>query len=142
MKKPTVKNITQFLNQALRVKKIKDASINGLQVKSRRAGEIGTVGFAVDACFSTFEKAMKLDVALLVVHHGIKWRPQKDRDLEKKREALLKKNEMALYAAHLPLDLHEEYGNNAQLSRLLDLRELRRFGRYHGVKIGYAGLFK
>ncbi len=43
---------------------------------------------------------------------------------------------------HLPLDLHEEYGNNMQLSRLLDVREPRRFGKYHGIKIGYAGTFK
>ena len=142
MQKPTVRNITRFLNQTLRVKKIKDASLNGLQVRSRSSGAIKTVGFAVDACLSTFEKARKLDVELLVVHHGIKWRPRKDRDLEKQREANLIKNGMALYAAHIPLDLHEEYGNNAQLARLLDLRGLRKFGRYHGVKIGYAGTFR
>src|SRR5574342_105589 len=130
MQKPTVRNITHFLNQTLRVKKIKDASMNGLQVRSRGAGEIRTVGFAVDACLSTFQKAKKHDVGLLVVHHGIKWRPQKDRDLEKHRETVLAKNGMALYAAHLPLDLHEDYGNNAQLARILDLRGLRRFGRY------------
>jgi dinuclear metal center YbgI/SA1388 family protein len=142
MMSPTVSNITHFLNQTLRVKQIKDSSMNGLQVRSRGAGKIGTVGFAVDACLSTFEKAKRLDVELLVVHHGIKWRPQKDRDLEKRREAILKENDMALYAAHLPLDLHEEYGNNAQLARLLELRGLRKFGRYHGVTIGYAGTFK
>jgi dinuclear metal center YbgI/SA1388 family protein len=141
MQRPTVANISHFLNQTLRVRKIKDASMNGLQVRSRSAAAIKTVGFAVDACLSTFEKAKKLDVELLVVHHGIKWRPRKDRDLEKQRSAVLKKNDIALYAAHLPLDLHEEYGNNAQLARLLGLRELRKFGRYHGVKIGYAGTF-
>jgi len=75
------------------------------------------------------------------VHHGIKWRPQKDRTLAKERAASLEKNNIALFAAHLPLDLHEEYGNNIQLSRLLGVREPRRFGRYHGVKIGYAGSF-
>ena len=48
---------------------------------------------------------------------------------------------MALYAAHLPLDLHRIYGNNIQLSRMLDVQELRKFGRYHGIKIGYAGRF-
>ena len=142
MEKPTVKNITSFLNKTLRVGKIKDASLNGLQVRSRRSGAVGKVGFAVDACLSTFEQAKQLDVDLLVVHHGIKWRPQKDRDLENKRAAYLKKNNLALYAAHLPLDLHHEYGNNMQLARLLDLQRVRRFGRYHGIKIGYAGDFR
>jgi dinuclear metal center YbgI/SA1388 family protein len=126
----------------LRVGKIKDASLNGLQVRSRKSGEIRKVGFAVDACISTFEKAKKLGVDLLVVHHGIKWRPQKDRELETRRAEHLKKNNIALYAAHLPLDLHEEHGNNMQLFRILGARGSRRFGRYHGIKIGYAGTFR
>ncbi len=131
-------NIAGFLNNTLRVAQIKDASLNGLQAGSR-AGAVTKVGFAVDGCLSTFEKAVELDVDLLVVHHGIKWRPQKDRDLENGRAAYLKKHKLALYAAHLPLDRHEEYGNNIQLSRMLNLRDPRRFGRYHGITIGYAG---
>lgn len=142
MIKPTIKNITSFLNRTLRIRQIKDASVNGLQARSRKNGEIKRVGFAVDACRSTFEKADKRDVDLLIVHHGIKWRPQKDRELENKRAAYLKKSDIALYAAHLPLDLHEEYGNNMQLCRLLDVQGPRKFGRYHGIKIGYAGTFR
>ena len=142
MRRATIRNITDFLNKTLRIRKIKDSSMNGLQVRSRKAGEIQKVGFAVDACISSFEKAKKLGVDLLVVHHGIKWRPQKDRDLENKRAAYLTKNNIALYAAHLPLDLHEEYGNNMQLCRLLDVQGPRKFGKYHGIKIGYAGIFR
>jgi len=123
------------------VNKIKDSSVNGLQVRSRKGGPIRRVGFAVDACISTFEKASGLEVDLLAVHHGIKWRPQKDRELEGRRTAYLKKHNMALYAAHLPLDLHEEYGNNMQLCRLLDVQDPWKFGRSHGVRIGYAGTF-
>jgi dinuclear metal center YbgI/SA1388 family protein len=130
------------LNQELRTRKIKDSSVNGLQVKSGRSGAIRKVGFAVDACLSTFEKAKELSVDLLVVHHGIKWRPQKDRGLEAKRAEYLQGNNIALYAAHLPLDLHEEYGNNMQLCRLLAVRAPRKFGYYHGIRIGYAGSFK
>lgn len=140
--KATIQNITRFLNTTLRVRAIKDASVNGLQVKSRRGGEIATVGFAVDACISTFELAKKKGVELLVVHHGIKWRPQKDVHLARLRETYLKKNNIALYAAHLPLDLHEEFGNNAQIARLLGAATIVKFGRYHGIKIGYAGMFR
>ncbi len=139
MKKATVKNISDFLNRMLRVRRIKDASANGLQVRSRNKGEIARVGFAVDACMTTFEKAKKLDIDLLVVHHGIVWRPQKDSVLAKRRRAFLEKNNMALYAAHLPLDLHGVYGNNIQLARFLGLRRLRKFGKYHGVTLGWAG---
>ncbi len=139
---PTIRNVVSFLNEELRVRKIKDASLNGLQVGVRTDCALERVGFAVDACISTFEKAQKLGVNLIVVHHGIKWRPQKDHNLEKNREAYLKKHNLALYAAHLPLDLHGEYGNNVQLSRLLGLKNLRKFGKYHGIKIGYAGIVK
>ena len=142
MENATIRNITRFLDKTLRVRQIKDASVNGLQVRSRNTGVITRVGFAVDACLSTFEQAKKLGVDLLVVHHGIKWRPQKDSVLAERRIAFLKKSNMALYAAHLPLDLHREYGNNIQLARVLGLRHLRKFGRYHGVMIGYAGTFK
>jgi len=141
VKAATCARIAGVLNTTLRVGKIKDASVNGLQVRPRRSRRVRRVGFAVDACISTFEKASGLDVDLLVVHHGIKWRPQKDRELEHRRTAYLKKRDMALYAAHLPLDLHAEYGNNMQLCRLLDVQEPRKFGRYHGVRIGYAGKF-
>lgn len=142
MKKATAANIAGFLNRTLQVRNIKDSSINGLQVRSRTTAAVRNVGFAVDACLSTFEKAKKLKVDFLVVHHGIKWRPQKDRDLAQRRVAYLEKHRLPLYAAHLPLDLHREYGNNAQLSRMLGLQNLRKFGRYHGIKIGYAGTFE
>ena len=142
MEKATVRNIAGFLNKTLRTKHIRDASVNGLQVRSRKTGMVRRVGFAVDACISTFEKAAALGVDLLVVHHGIKWRPQKDRELAQKREAYLKKSAIALYAAHLPLDLHKEFGNNIQLCRLLGVQKPGKFGSYHGVRIGYAGSFK
>jgi dinuclear metal center YbgI/SA1388 family protein len=139
VKWPTIRNVVSFLDEELRIGKIRDASLNGLQVRARTRGALERIGFAVDACMSTFEQAHKLGVNLIVVHHGIKWRPQQDRSLVRKREAYLKKNNLALYAAHLPLDLHKEYGNNMQLSRLLGLKDPRAFGKYHGIKIGYAG---
>ncbi len=139
MKRATAGNIAAFLNKTLSVRSIKDASVNGLQVRAGGRKTIARVGFAVDGCLSTFEKARQQHVELLVVHHGIRWKPQKDRELAKKREAFLRKNGMALYAAHLPLDLHREYGNNISLSRALGLREMRKFGKYHGTRIGWAG---
>jgi len=139
--KATIRNIAAFLNRTLCVRTIKDASVNGLQVRSEKNGSIKTVGFAVDACISTFRKARKRNVDLLVVHHGIKWRPQKDRETARRREAYLRENALALYAVHLPLDLHPRYGNNSELCRLLELRDVGKFGRYHGIKIGFQGTF-
>jgi putative NIF3 family GTP cyclohydrolase 1 type 2 len=46
---------------------------------------------------------------------------------------------MALYGAHLPLDLHPKYGNNALISRALGLKSVRPFGEYHGSRIAVVG---
>lgn len=45
----------------------------------------------------------------------------------------------ALYAAHIPLDLHPDVGNNAMVARGLGLTELKPFGVHKGVEIGLAG---
>ncbi|MBD3248500.1 Nif3-like dinuclear metal center hexameric protein [Candidatus Woesearchaeota archaeon] len=133
-------NIVKFLNKELNIRLIPDKSRNGLQVKTSK--DIKKIGFAVDACISTFEKAKKAKVDLLVVHHGVKWTPQKYKKISKKRIDFLEKNKIALYAAHLPLDINEEYGNNIGLCRILNLKNVKKFGRYHRFKIGYKGKFK
>ena len=132
--------ISKFLDKELRIKKIKDSSKNGLQIKAKK--DIKKVGFAVDCCLSTFEKAKKAGVDLLIVHHGIKWRPQKYKELTEARTLFLKKNKIALYGAHLPLDAHKDYGNNIGLCRILQLKEIKKFGKYHGASIGFKGKFR
>jgi len=132
--------IVRFLNKELRIKKIKDSSRNGLQVKGKT--QIRKIGFAVDACLSTFEKAKKQKCDMVIVHHGLKWKGQKYKELEKKRESFLKKNKISLYGVHLPLDAHYKYGNNIELCKILGLIKTKKFGRYHGVTVGYKGQFK
>ncbi|TKJ17541.1 Nif3-like dinuclear metal center hexameric protein [Candidatus Woesearchaeota archaeon B3_Woes] len=131
--------IKRFLDRELEVKRISDSSRNGLQVKCK--SEVKKIGFAVDGCLSTFEKAKKAKVDLLIVHHGIKWKPQKYIKLTKDRENFLKKNKISLYGAHLPLDRNHKYGHNIGLAKILELSKIKRFGSYHGFKIGYKGIF-
>jgi len=134
-------DIAKFLNKELNVKKIKDSSKNGLQIKASK--DIKKVGFAVDACLTTFEKAKKENVNLLIVHHGLLWKEHKDdAGLKKGRINFLKKNKISLYGCHLPLDMHKEYGNNIQLARLLNLKNIKKFGVYQKETIGYKGSFK
>jgi len=89
-----------------------------------------------------FEKAKTNKCDLVIVHHGILWKPQKREELLKKRISFLKKNKISLYAAHLPLDLHAKYGNNAELCRILGVKKIKKFGAYHGVSIGNSGEIK
>jgi len=129
--------IKAYLDKELKVKKIKDASRNGLQYKF--GNKVEKIGFAVDACLSTFERAAKENCNLLIVHHGCKWKPQKYLEALTKREQFLKKHKISLYGVHLPLDLHAKYGNNIGLARVLGLKKIKIFGKYHGFSLGYSG---
>lgn len=133
-------DIVKFLNKELKIKSIKDSSMNGLQVKCK--SQVNRIGFAVDGCLSTFELAKKAKVDLLIVHHGVKWKGQKYPELAKKRISFLKKNKISLCGYHLPLDAHSKYGNNIELCRSLSLIDTKKYAKYHGSPIGYSGEFK
>ena len=133
-------NIVKFLNKELKIKSIKDSSQNGLQVNCKK--EINKIGFAVDSSLAVLDKAKKAKVDMLIVHHGIIWKPLKYKDLITKKIAFLKKNKISFYGAHLPLDAHYNYGNNIELCRILGLIKTKKFGNYHGQPIGYSGEFK
>lgn len=116
-----------------------DSSANGLQVE-RAKKEITKVAFAVDACEETFRRAAEAGADLLFVHHGLFWgREQTMTGGFYRRIKTLLDNDLALYACHLPLDLHPELGNNAAMTAALGLREVEPFGLYKGVKIGFKG---
>jgi len=130
-------SIVKFLNKELKIRKIKDESKNGLQV--RASENINKVGLATDACMDVFEKARKLGCDLVIVHHGLFWKKQqKDMIfLVKKKVEFLKENKISVYAAHLPLDKHFKYGNNSNILRLLEVKPKEIFG-----EVGYLGYFK
>ncbi len=134
----TAAQITRFLNKLLKVREIEDSSRNGLQFKGRK--EVKKAGFAVDACLESFEKAAKLGCDMVIVHHGILWKGKKKyvEAIGKRKSFLIKKN-ISLYTAHLPLDLHRKYGNNILLCKILGLKKIKKFGKYHGFMIGYQG---
>jgi dinuclear metal center YbgI/SA1388 family protein len=127
-----------YLDEYLRVNEIDDVAINGLQVAGPE--EIGRAAFAVDGCQASFEEAVARDAQLLVVHHGLFWgEPLPLVGPHYRRVKTLLDGGCGLYAVHLPLDAHPEVGNNAELARLLGLRNTRAFGTYHGTTIGRVG---
>lgn len=116
-----------------------DISLNGVQVDNSKL-EIKKIAFAVDASYESIKKASELKADMLFVHHGLFWgHPLAIRDAHYKRVEALIKNNIALYAAHLPLDAHPIYGNNASLASTLHLKNQKPFGEYHGVDIGIVG---
>ena len=142
MKTISLKNITSFLDKELALAVFpQDESANGLQVEGSKT--IKKIGIAVDACDYVFKKASENNVDFLFVHHGLIWGGLKNiRGLTKKRIKALFDSDISLYACHLPLDWHPEYGNNIQLLKLLNIKKMDEFGEYHGKKIGYWGRIK
>ena len=130
--------IVGFLNDTLRTAAVKEKACNGLQVQG--VADVRRVGLAVDACLEAYERAVAADCQMLLVHHGLLWgeaMPITGRLYE--HVSFLVRNGLNLYGSHLPLDMHPELGNNAQLARLMGLNEVVPFGEYHGEVIGFSG---
>jgi len=118
-----------------------DNSLNGIQVDNDGC-EIGKIAFAVDANIETLERAAASGAGMLFVHHGLFWgTPLRLTGSHRQRVKFMIDHNICLYAVHLPLDQHRQYGNNAVLAELLELEHIEPFGEYHGRKIGYKGIF-
>lgn len=116
-----------------------DHSLNGIQVACSEK-PIGRVAFAVDACMASFERAASAEADVLFVHHGLFWgRPLAVTRSHYERLKFLLDHDMALYAVHLPLDQHPEFGNNAGIAAALSLGTLEPFGFHRGFKLGFKG---
>jgi dinuclear metal center YbgI/SA1388 family protein len=130
--------IAAFLDELLESASFQDASANGIQVESR--ADIKKIALAVDACCAAIEGAAAQGCNLLIVHHGLFWGAQQlVLDPHYSRIRALIEADMALYAAHLPLDAHPQLGHNAQIARALGLSRTEPFAIWHGKAIGVQG---
>ncbi len=129
--------ITEYLDTFLMVPHIPDSSLNGLQVETDR--DITKVAMAVDATLEAFEQANKHKAELIIAHHGLFWDKVPIRGPLYRRVRYLIENRISLYAAHLPLDMHQEVGNNAELAKILGMKNAQPFLRYKGSLIGLIG---
>lgn len=132
--------LSTYLDEYLAVATTPDYSpaLNGLQLESER--EITHVAAAVDATQASIEAAIGAGAQVLLVHHGLFWdgnQPLTGRRYRRVKRAM--EAGLAVYSAHLPLDVHPEVGNNAVLARALGLAPLGRFGDYKGLPLGVWG---
>ena len=135
--------LVDFLDKTLLLQDFPgDYSNNGLQVEG--GNEVEKILFAVDACQEVFDTAVKEKCNFIFVHHGLSWGGGIKRwtGIDAKRFATLLGNGISLYAAHLPLDAHPVFGNNAVLADMAELQERTAFFEYAGSKIGISGTFK
>lgn len=127
--------IVEYLDERLGVGEMEDypGAYNGLEIESRSPVE--KVAAAVDACRATAEMAASAGAQLLLVHHGLFWgEPLPLTGRNYRRVAAFLEADLALYAAHLPLDAHPELGNNVLLAQAIDLEAEGRFGAHEGVE--------
>lgn len=131
--------LCRFLNEYLEIEYIDDYGYNGLQVTG--AEEITRVAFAVDAGLEVFQRCKELNAQMLIVHHGIFWKKADPRiiGVHGKRISYLLENDINLYGVHLPLDMHDEVGNNCEIIRLLGADITDRMGRHGKGFVGAIG---
>jgi dinuclear metal center YbgI/SA1388 family protein len=134
-----LKTIVDFLDTELKIKYFEDASHNGLQVAN--FGNIKKICVGVDASLEFFTLAAKEKANLLICHHGLSWKDSLKRitGMNYNRLKFLIQNDIALYAAHLPLDAHPELGNNIQICKKLGLKNIKQFGNYNNMLLGFTG---
>lgn len=104
-----------YLDDYLNISAYVDDSKNGLQVDSEKT-EIKKIGYSVDATTYIFEQAKNQDVDMVLSHHGIFWWFEQPLvGIPYKRAKIMIDNDICSYACHLPLDAHDEVGNNIWL---------------------------
>ena len=133
-------DVVAHLDALLRTSEIADYpnALNGLQLGSRKP--VARVAAAVDFSSPTVHEAIARRADLLILHHGMFWgglQPIVGARFE--RMAALVEAGVAVYASHLPLDMHPEIGNNALLARELGLEPTGGFARHGAGDIGVSG---
>lgn len=113
--------LLQFLDQLLTPGKIKDYCPNGLQVEGK--SDIATLVTGVTASQALIDRAIELNADAILVHHGYFWKGENPCVVNMKRQRLkaLLSHDINLFAYHLPLDIHPELGNNAQLANIMQV---------------------
>lgn len=139
----TVRELEKYFTDLLKPENFgSDPSMNGLQIQNAEPDtkEIKKIAFAVDACEETALKAAEMGCDALFVHHGLFWgHSEKITGSVYKRISAFIKNDLALFAYHLPLDANNPYGNNYGLAKRLGLSNLEPFGFWRGMCIGVKG---
>jgi len=130
--------LVRHCDQLLRIAEVPDydGAVNGLQVD--REGMVRRIAAAVDATPATIQLAAKAGADLLLVHHGLFWNTRHPwTGANYRLLRLLIEANVAVYSAHLPLDVHPKLGNNARLCAALGLTRLKPFLFERGIHVGF-----
>jgi dinuclear metal center YbgI/SA1388 family protein len=129
--------LVEYVNRYLRIKDVDDwdNALNGVQVQN--SGSVTKIGAAVDVSTRALREAARRRIDLLIVHHGLFWPGLQPviGALHRQLKIAFESN-IAIYSAHLPLDVHPIVGNNARLAASLGVKPTKRFLEEKGQLIG------
>jgi dinuclear metal center YbgI/SA1388 family protein len=133
----SLSEIVSYTDRFLRIGEVGDwdNALNGLQIEN--SGRVTRISAAVDVSMRVLTQAAEKNVDLLVAHHGLFWPGlQPIRGALHRQLRIAFENDIAVYSAHLPLDIHPRVGNNAQLVAALGLKSSRPFLEEKGQPVG------
>jgi dinuclear metal center YbgI/SA1388 family protein len=134
-----LRDLRIFLDEFLPSNQVADYCPNGLQVEGKN--NVKNLATAVSASLATIEAAVEKGVDALIVHHGLFW--QRDsyviQGVKRKKLYLLLEHGISLFAYHLPLDMHQQVGNNWKAAKDLGWFDLQSFAYLNGSPIGVKG---
>jgi dinuclear metal center YbgI/SA1388 family protein len=139
MKMITLQELTTWLQKKLNLNAYKDYAPNGLQVSGKE--RINTLVTGVTASQALIDAAIEKKADCLLVHHGYFWKGEDPCVVGIKYQRLksLMEHGISLLGYHLPLDGHEEFGNNVQLAKLLGFKVRGEFDTGMGPNVGLTG---
>lgn len=113
--------LNTYLTEILQPARFNDYCPNGLQVEGRQ--DVLKIVTGVTASQALINEAAKRNADAILVHHGYFWRgePLEIVGIKKRRIQTLLQHDINLFAYHLPLDAHPEFGNNVMLGKQLNL---------------------
>src|SRR5207253_11365571 len=129
--------IVSYCDSYLRLGEIQDYenALNGLQLEN--SGKVKKIAAAVDVSSRALQKCAKCGANLLIVHHGMFWPGLRPVTRALRRQLKLAfENDIAIYSAHLPLDLHPKVGNNVLVMRALGFENSEPFFEDKGSLLG------
>lgn len=113
-------------------------ALNGVQLEHR--GPVTRVAVSVDISQRVIEGTIASGANLLIVHHGMFWSgAQRIQGRFYTRLASLIQHDIAVYAAHLPLDAHATLGNSKLLADHLGLTVNGGFAQHQHIFCGVRG---
>ena len=129
-------DIESHLAELLEVSRFRDYGPNGLQVEGKP--EVHKIVSGVTASLALIDAAVAAGADAILVHHGLFWKGQDGRitGRMKARIERLLAHQINLFAYHLPLDAHPEFGNNARFGAQFGWVADARFGEQ---ALGFIG---